>query len=74
MLQWQDSLELTGKHAIVLTRTLIYEDSDTEYEYSLLGLFRLSETSNWSIDGSLADMAADNFKPDEYDGFVVVEN
>lgn len=72
MLEWKNEIELSGKDAIVLTRTLVYEDSN-EYEYQLLHLFRLSETSSWSINGPLVDMAADNFKPEDFDGFILVE-
>jgi hypothetical protein len=73
MPDWKDSIELIGKNAIVLVRQLIYEDSD-EYQYQLLQLFRLSETSQWSVDGPLVNMAADNFEPKDYDGFIVIEN
>lgn len=74
MPDWKNEIELVGKHAIVLVRSLIYEDSDDEYEYRLLALFRLSETSQWSVDGPLLNMAADNFNPEDYDGFIVIEN
>lgn len=74
-MKWEKDIKLSGKDAIVLVRKLLYGDSDTEeYSYELLGLFRLNENSKWSIDGSLASMCADNFNPEYYDGFIVIEN
>jgi hypothetical protein len=74
MPDWKDEIELSGKHAIVLTRKLLYADSMDEYEYELLSLFRLNETSKWSIDCPLMNMVAGNFDPKDYDGFVLIEN
>jgi hypothetical protein len=70
MVEWKDKIDLSGKHAIVLTRKLLAND---QFEYELLQLFRFNETSKWSIDCQLSNFAADNFNPNNYNGLVLVE-